>query len=259
MRFALGVEYDGREFSGWESQRGGERTVQDRVEEALSRVADRPVRTVCAGRTDAGVHAWGQVVHFDTDAIRDERAWVYGTNANLPADASVVWARKVAPDFHARFSARSRHYRYVIFNRGVRPAVEQGRVTWEYRPLDEARMRSAACYLLGEHDFSSFRAQSCQARSPVRTVQRIEVTRRGLLVCIDVAANAFLHHMVRNMAGVLMAVGMGKREPHWVEEVLAARDRTRAGITAAPHGLYLTRVVYPPESGLPDLPPTPTL
>ena len=254
MRIALGVEYDGRRFHGWESQRNA-RTVQDSLEQALARVADEPVRTVCAGRTDAGVHGLGQVVHFDTRAERSERSWVFGANANLPGDVAVLWARPVGEEFHARFAAMGRSYRYVIFNRPVRPAVLKGLVSWECRPLDVVPMAEAAATLLGEHDFSAFRAAGCQARSPVRTLHRLDVRRDAEMVFLEVEANAFLQHMVRNLAGVLMAIGDGRRPPEWAAEVLAGRDRRLGGVTAPPHGLYLTAVRYGPEHDLPRLSP----
>ena len=254
MKFALGVEYDGREFHGWETQPNG-RTVQACLESALSRVADHPLRTICAGRTDAGVHALGQVVHFESTSIRADSAWILGANANLPIDVSVNWARPVPADFHARFSATARRYRYVIFNRSTRPAILRGRVAWECRPLDAERMRAAAGYLLGEHDFSSFRGAGCQAKNAVRRVFRLDIVRQGQLIFIDVSANAFLLHMVRNIAGVLIAVGLGKRAPGWVAEVLAAGDRRQAGVTAAPDGLYLVQADYPGHFRLPAVPP----
>jgi len=254
MKIAVGLEYDGTRFSGWESQPGA-RTVQLVVTKALSRVADHPLHVVCAGRTDAGVHAWGQVIHFESHASRGMRAWVFGGNANLPDDVSVTWARPAPDDFDARFSARSRHYRYAIFNRPARAAVLKGRVAWECRPLDVEWMQAGADYLLGEHDFSSYRALSCQAKSPVRQVYRLDVHRQGLMIYIDVVANAFLHHMVRNIAGVLMAIGMGKRPVGWSEEVLLARDRTRGGVTAPPDGLYLVGVGYPEWFQLPRVSP----
>jgi len=250
MRIAAGVEYEGTHFVGWETQ-PGRRSVQASVEAALSRVADAPVRTVCAGRTDSGVHALGQVVHFDAPAERSTRSWVLGANANLPRDVSLVWAVRVPPDFHARFSARRRHYRYVIVNRATRPAVGRDHATWECRPLDAQSMRAAAWHLVGEHDFSAYRAFSCQARNPVRTVHRLDVSRDQDRVIIDVVANAFLHRMVRNIAGVLMAIGMGKHAPAWAGEVLAARDRTLGGVTAPAQGLYLMAVAYPDHPGLP--------
>ncbi|HET7811345.1 MAG TPA: tRNA pseudouridine(38-40) synthase TruA [Steroidobacteraceae bacterium] len=249
-RFAAGLEYDGRAYSGWQSQ-PGLTTVQDALQGALSRVADAPVECICAGRTDAGVHAFAQVVHFDSDAARSERAWRLGANTYLPPDVSVVWVREVAGHFHARYSARSRSYRYVIFNRDSRPGLDAGRVTWERRPLDAPRMHEAAQVLVGEHDFGGFRAVECQARSPVRRVERLEVRRHGDWVRIDITANAFLHHMVRNIAGLLMTVGYGDSPPERVAAVLASRDRKTSAATAPPDGLYLAAVSYPPEFGLP--------
>ena len=254
MKVALGVEYDGSRFHGWETQRDV-RTVQQAVSDALSMVAGQRVQVVCAGRTDARVHAWGQVVHMQCTVAREMRAWVFGANANLPGDVSITWARPVPEDFHARFSARSRHYRYVILNRPVRPAILASRVCWECRSLDVERMQAAAGYLLGEHDFSSYRAVACQAKSPLRRVHRLEVIRTGAMVYIDVIANAFLHHMVRNIAGVLMEIGIGKRGVTWTQEVLRARDRTQGGITAPPEGLYFMGVEYPGDLGLPRVSP----
>jgi tRNA pseudouridine38-40 synthase len=254
LRICLGVEYEGTEFAGWERQ-PGLRTVQESLEVALSRVADHPVRVVGAGRTDAGVHAWGQVVHFDARVARAERAWVFGGNVNLPADAAVTWAREIPGDFDARRSARRRHYRYLIHNHPARSALLRSRACWECRPLDAERMQAGADLLLGERDFSAFRAAACQARTPHRRVDRIQVSRRGALIAIDVVANAFLHHMVRNIAGVLMAIGLGRQEPRWAGEVLAGRDRTRGGVTAPPQGLYLVAVEYPERFGLPSIPP----
>ena len=254
MRIALCAEYDGSDFSGWEAQPRA-RTVQATLEEALSRVADRPIATVCAGRTDAGVHALAQVVHFDTEAERAPHAWVLGANSNLPADVSVRWARPVDEAFHARYSAVCRHYRYLILNRRERPALLRHRAAWERAPLDVARMQAGAGHLVGEHDFTSFRAAACQAKSPVRTVVRLEVERRGALVAIDISANAFLQHMVRNVAGALLAIGAGKREPAWAGELLAARDRTRGEATAPAAGLYLARIDYPSGHDLPVVSP----
>lgn len=251
MRIALGIEYDGTPFCGWQYQEGVD-TVQLNVEAALSQVADEPVRVICAGRTDTGVHAACQVVHFDTAAERSTRSWVFGANSNLPKSISVLWARPVDEAFHARFSAVRRQYRYVIFTRAVRPTYLAYRVTWEYRPLDERLMQEAANYLLGEHDFSAYRAMACQARHPVRTLYRLSVIRRGPLVFLDVEANGFLHHMVRNIAGVLMEIGAGERPPSWAREVLEMRDRTLGGVTAPPHGLYLTGVKYPENYTFPE-------
>lgn len=250
MRIALGIEYDGSGFCGWQVQ-DGTRTVQGCVEQALARVADHALRVVCAGRTDTGVHALGQVVHFDTTAQRPLHAWVLGANANLPPDVSVRWAQPVATEFHARFTALRRHYRYVIYNHRVRPALGAGRVAWDYRPLEVAAMNEAAAFLIGEHDFSSYRAYACQAKTATRTVYRLEVVRRGDYVVLDIEANAFLHHMVRNIAGVLMAIGAGERPSAWSREVLALRDRKLGGVTAPPGGLYFMRVCYPETFGLP--------
>ena len=254
MRFALGVEYDGSDFSGWESQTR-RRTVQSTLETALACVADDPVATVCAGRTDAGVHAVAQVVHFDSTAERAPHEWVMGANSNLPGDVNVRWANPVAGLFHARYSAVCRYYRYLILNRRERSALLRQRAAWERSPLQVAAMRAAAEYLLGEQDFSSFRAAGCQAKSAVRNVVGLEVHRRGDLVFVDIAANAFLQHMVRNVAGVLIEIGKGKHEPVWARELIEARDRTRGAATAPPQGLYLSRIDYPPEHGLPAVSP----
>ncbi|HXH04075.1 MAG TPA: tRNA pseudouridine(38-40) synthase TruA [Candidatus Competibacteraceae bacterium] len=251
MRIALGVEYDGTAFHGWQSQSGGVRTVQDCLELALSRIADHSVHVACAGRTDAGVHALAQVVHFDTTARRPERAWVMGGNTHLPGDVRILWARPVAADFHARFSALARSYRYLILNAPQRSALMRHRASWHYRPLDVERMALAARDLLGEHDFSAFRGIDCQAKSPVRTVYRLELARHGDYVLLEAEANAFLHHMVRNLAGVLMAIGEGSRPVKWARQVLESRDRCQGGITAPPQGLYLSGVRYLPHYGLP--------
>ncbi len=221
------------------------------LETALGVVAAHPINIVVAGRTDTGVHATEQVAHFDSAARRSERAWIMGGNSNLDKDVTILWAKPVEPSFHARFSAVSRQYRYLIWNTPHRPAIFNSSVTWHYRPLDVARMQAAADFLVGEHDFTSYRALGCQARSPTRMMKRLQVTRRGNLVIIDVIANAFLHHMVRNIAGVLMDIGAGEHEPHWAQEVLLARDRTLGGITAPPYGLYLVKVDYPEVYALP--------
>ncbi len=253
MRLALGVEYDGSGYSGWQSQ-PRQKTIQGVVEKALSRVANHPVRIACAGRTDTGVHASGQVIHFDTEAQRSRRSWVFGANANLPKDVVILWARVVPDSFHARFAALRRCYRYVIFNRVVRPTFLARRVTWEYRPLNEQRMQEAASYLVGKHDFNAYRAVACQAASPVRTVYRLDVSRQGEMFYIDIEANAFLHHMVRNIAGVLLTIGSGEQSPDWAQEVLETRDRRMGGVTAAPCGLYLVRVCYPEQYDIPSSP-----
>ena len=244
------MEYDGRAYCGWERQPHCE-SVQAAVERALSRVADEPVRVTCAGRTDAGVHALGQVVHFDTGAVRPGHGWRRGANSNLPDGVAVVAAREVPADFHARFSARWRHYRYLLLNRPDRAAVLHGRVSWERRPLDLARIREAAALLVGTHDFSAYRASACQARSPIRTVHALDVQGRGARVWFDVVADGFLHHMVRNMVGVLLSIGARKAEPDWAREVLNGRDRTAGGVTASADGLYLVRVGYPDRYRLP--------
>lgn len=251
MRVALGVQYDGSGFRGWQTQQPGIRTVQTVLEQALSKVANHPIRLVCAGRTDAGVHGVGQVVHFDATAIRSERAWVLGGNAHLPLDISLNWARETSEDFHARFSALARRYRYVILNRPQRSALWRQRATWHYRRLDAELMQRAGQALIGEHDFSSFRAAECQARHPIRDIHEITVRRYGDSVVLDVVANAFLHHMVRNIAGVLMTIGDGDRPVEWAQEVLERRDRTQAGVTAPAEGLYLLAVRYPERFGLP--------
>lgn len=251
MRIALGVEYSGSAFAGWQLQ-PGMRTVQGCVEAALSRVADHPVRVHCAGRTDAGVHALGQVIHIDTWVERRERSWVLGANSNLPPEVSVIWARRASSEFHARFSATARCYRYLILNRLSRAGPLASRVTWECRPLDADKMRTAAECLIGEHDFSGYRAHNCQAKSPVRTVYRLELGQIGPLVTIEIEANGFLHHMVRNIAGVLMAIGRAEADPGWAREVLDGRDRCLGGVTAPPEGLYLAWVRYPEVYGVPN-------
>lgn len=251
-RIALGIEYKGARYRGWQRQESGVPSVQAALEKALSQVAAEPVSLMCAGRTDAGVHASGQVVHFDTRVERPLKAWIMGGNANLPPDISVTWAKVMPAEFHARFKAFARRYRYVIYNDPIRPAHLAEEVTWNHRPLDVARMREAAAHLVGTHDFTSFRAVQCQAKSPLKTVHHLEVIEHGRFIVIDVCANAFLHHMVRNFAGVLMTIGAGEREPGWVAEVLAARDRRAGGVTAHPYGLYLVQVEYPPEFELPQ-------
>lgn len=251
MRIAMGVEYDGSAFCGWQWQ-PGVATVQQAVEHALAKVADQPIRVVCAGRTDAGVHASGQVIHFDTTARRSARAWVLGANANLPRMVCMHWAKEVDSDFHARFGAHRRRYRYVLLCRPVRPTFLAQRVTWEYRELDADRMQKAASFFLGEHDFSAYRAQQCQARSPVRSVYAATVARSGPFITFEVEANGFLHHMVRNMMGVLIAIGAGEQPVEWASIVLAQRDRSRGGVTAPPDGLYLTAVDYDARFAIPS-------
>lgn len=244
MRIALGIEYNGHGFHGWQAQRDTV-TVQGVLEEALSKVANENIHLFCAGRTDAGVHATGQVVHFDTRAKRHIDAWIWGTNSYLPPSVSVRWARAVDFSFHARFTALARRYRYIILNCPIRPALLSSRATWHYYPLDVDRMRAAAIHLLGEQNFSSFRSAQCNSKSPNRNVTDLFIERSHDFIIFEIEANAFLHHMVRNIAGVLMKVGAGFREPDWMREVLQAKSRQAAAETAAPDGLYLTRVYYP--------------
>jgi tRNA pseudouridine38-40 synthase len=251
MRIALGVEYDGSRFCGWQTQPDG-CGVQDVLAEAVATIAGHAVTLAAAGRTDAGVHAVEQVVHFDTEQSRPDTAWVRGVNALLPDAVAVRWARPVAEDFHARFSARSRRYRYVLLNRSTRPGLFAGRVGWYHIPLDLAAMQEAAALLVGEHDFSAFRAAECQAQTPVRSLTRLAIERRGELILFDFVANAFLHHMVRNIVGCLVYVGKGKQPPAWLGELLAARDRTRAAPTFPADGLYFLGADYDPHWGLPS-------
>jgi len=250
-RIALGIEYDGSRYCGWQMQSHGTRTVQHEIEKALSIVADHKVQVVCAGRTDTGVHATGQVVHFDTDAQRELKAWVMGVNTHLPDDVCVHWARRVADDFSARFSATMRSYRYVILQRAARPALYSHRVTWVHDDLDIRAMQEAAQALLGENDFSSFRSSACQSEHAMRFMKSIDVSAESSFVYIDIQANAFLHHMVRNIVGSLLKVGTGERPLTWMGELLALRDRTQAGPTAPAQGLYLVAVQYPHEYDLP--------
>jgi tRNA pseudouridine38-40 synthase len=249
-RIAIGVEYDGSAYAGWQLQRHAP-SVQGELERALSRIADHELGLTAAGRTDAGVHALMQVAHFDTVASRPEQAWVLGGSAECAADVSVLWARPVPDDFHARFSAVSRSYVYRILNRRVRPAIDRARACWLRRPLDADAMHAAAQALVGEHDFSAFRAAQCQSSTPVRRVTGVAVRREADRIEIEITANAFLHHMVRNVAGTLIAVGVGDRPSGWVAELLASRDRTRAGVTAPPQGLYFAGVEYEARWGLP--------
>ncbi|MCL2657431.1 MAG: tRNA pseudouridine(38-40) synthase TruA [Betaproteobacteria bacterium] len=251
MKIALGLEYDGSRFAGWQSQRE-QRTVQDVLETALTCIAAKPVRTHCAGRTDAGVHAAVQVVHFETDVNRPISAWVRGVNALLPDAVAVKWAVEAVPDFHARFSTRARGYRYLLLNRPVRPGLLAGKIGWFHRALDAEKMAFAAQALVGAHDFSSFRAAACQAASPVKTLTSASVTRVGELITFEFEANAFLHHMVRNMLGALVAIGKGSRPPEWIGELLALRDRKLAAPTFPPDGLYLSMIEYPDGLGLPN-------
>ena len=250
MRLALGVEYAGGAFCGFQSQpsRCG---VQDALEQAIAQIAGHPAGVVAAGRTDAGVHAASQIVHFDSDADRPMTAWVRGVNAHLPPAAAVLWAHPVSPEFHARFAATQRHYTYLLLDRPERPGLLAGRVGWYHRPLDVNAMQQAFAMLIGTHDFSSFRAAECQARSPVKTLGHASVARRGDLVRLELSANAFLHHMIRNIVGALVTVGAGKAPPSWMGELLDARDRTRGPATFAPDGLYFCGADYDARFGLP--------
>lgn len=255
QRLALGLSYRGQAYHGWQSQSDG-RTVQDVLEKALATFAGQGVGTVCAGRTDAGVHALNQVVHLDTPLQREPFSWVRGSNRFLPADVAVQWCRPVAASFHARNSARGRRYRFIVLESPVRPSLETGLAGWVFRPLDGDAMRQAAQQLLGEHDFSSFRASACQSPTPVKTLRTIDITRRGAYWCFDFEASAFLQHMVRNIMGCLVAVGSGRQSPAWMGEVLAARDRDAAAPTFPPDGLYFVGPHYDASHGLPAAAPS---
>lgn len=250
-RIALCVEYDGSRYHGWQTQQEGVDTVQLHVEQALAQVANHKVMVVCAGRTDKGVHATGQIVHFDSDAARDMKAWVAGGNSNLPADICLRWAVPVSDDFHARFRAMARSYRYIILNRPIRPALLRDKVTWTWRPLAVEPMQQASAYLLGTHDFSAFRGIDCQAKTPIKTMHSIDWQRQGEWLVLNIRASAFLQHMVRNIAGVMMEIGSGRKPVEWAKEVLESRDRRCGGVTAPPFGLYLNQVDYPAEFVLP--------
>jgi tRNA pseudouridine38-40 synthase len=252
MRITLGVEYDGSEFNGWQSQPDG-RTVQDTLQQAISQIADEPISIIAAGRTDTGVHALEQVIHFDTNSARPLSAWVRGVNAHLPASVAVLWAHVVPEEFHARFSAQARSYQYVLINRPARVAVHHGSVGWYHAQLDVGAMRAAAQHLLGEHDFSSFRAAECQAKSAVKNLTQLDIHQRGDTIIFDLSANAFLHHMVRNIIGCLVYVGNGQHKPEWMRQVLQARQRKTAAPTFAPDGLYLRHIQYDAKWGLPQI------
>jgi len=253
-RIALGVSYSGQAYQGWQSQASGV-TVQDTLEAALQQFTQQRVSTLCAGRTDSGVHALMQVVHFDTEVLRDAHAWVRGTNSHLPRDIAVEWAMPVPDSFHCRANATSRRYAYVLRQSEVRPTVEAGRVGWTFYPLDGDAMREASQYIMGEHDFSSFRASQCQAQSPVKHLQSVSITRRGAYWRFEFEANAFLHHMIRNIMGCLVQIGQGKRAPSWMHEVLLARDRGAAAPTFSPSGLYFLGPRYPAHFGIPERTP----
>jgi tRNA pseudouridine38-40 synthase len=251
-RIALGVEYDGTRFAGWQIQKE-QRTVQGCLTKAISLVANHAVNTVAAGRTDSGVHALQQVVHFDTDAVRDQRNWILGLNTNLPSDMNVVWAHPVDDEFSARFSAVKRRYRYIILNRVSRSSVSANRMSWYFQKLDVDLMQAAANILVGHHDFSAFRAKDCQAKSPFKTIDSITVTKQGDCIAIDVIGQSFLHHMVRNIVGVLVPIGEGKEPVSWALKVWESRDRAQGGVTSPPEGVYFVNVDYPAHYALPTV------
>jgi len=250
MRIVLGVEYDGSRFYGWQRQQTVV-SVQQLLEEGLSKIANHSVKVICAGRTDAGVHATGQVVHFDTDSVRHRSAWTIGINGFLPKTISVRWFKETTDDFHARFSATARRYRYIIHNSTLRSGILAGGVTTFFAPLDHELMHEAAQYLVGKQDFSAFRAVNCQANTPIRHLSKIQISRMGDYVILDVQANAFLHHMVRNIVGSLLLIGCGEKPVDWIKTLLSEKDRTKAGATAKPNGLYLVDVTYPTQFDLP--------
>ncbi|WP_407944747.1 tRNA pseudouridine(38-40) synthase TruA [Pantoea latae] len=252
-KLALGIEYDGSRYYGWQRQQEV-RSVQEKLEKALSKVANHDVSVFCAGRTDAGVHGTGQVVHFETTSSRADGAWTLGVNANLPEDIAVRWVKAVPDEFHARFSATARRYRYLIYNQRLRPAILGRGVTHFYHPLDAEKMHRAGQCLLGENDFTSFRAVQCQSRTPWRNLMHLNVTRQGAFVIVDIKANAFVHHMVRNIVGSLMEIGCGNQPENWMATLLAAKDRTLAAATARAEGLYLVAVDYPSHFALPEPP-----
>lgn len=249
-KIALGITYNGSGYFGWQKQQSVQ-SIQGELERALSIVANEPIEIFCAGRTDAGVHATGQVIHFETNATRPLQAWTFGTNAHLPDDIAVTWSHQVDPEFHARFSALSRRYRYIIYNQPQRPAILATGLTHYYQPLNTELMHTAGQFLLGENDFSSFRAAQCQSKSPNRNVHYLNVTRKGHYIIVDIQANAFVHHMVRNIVGSLLEVGAGNQPPEWIAWLLQQKDRTLAAPTAKAAGLYLVEVAYPSQFGLP--------
>ena len=244
MKIALGVEYLGTDFHGWQIQKSGLRTVQGVVEPALSKIANHPVRVFCSGRTDAGVHAQEQIIHFETQTTRTDGAWLFGGNANLPSDVNFKWAKEVKDDFHARFNAHARSYEYKIHHHPVRSSLKTGYYLWEPRSLNIDDMRKAAAFLVGEHDFSCFRGSMCQAKSPIKTIEYLQIDEIGDDLIIKVKANAFLHHMVRNLVGTLLKIGRGEKNPEWMLSVLDSKDRKEAGPTAEPQGLYFIKAHY---------------
>ncbi len=253
MRYALGIEYDGKNYCGWQRQKSVI-SVQQMLERALSKIADEPIEVTCAGRTDTGVNATNQVIHFDTDKIRKDVAWTLGVNTHLPNDVAVTWVKSVSEEFHARFSATARRYRYIIYNNRLRSAILSHGISHCHYPLDENLMHQGAQHLVGKHDFTSFRTVHCQSHSPVRTIHHCEVTRQGEYIVVDVKANAFLHHMVRNIVGSLMRVGQSQESIDWIKEVLELKNRCLAGVTAPPEGLYFVEVDYPEQFALPKRP-----
>ncbi|MGH8494156.1 MAG: tRNA pseudouridine(38-40) synthase TruA [Moraxellaceae bacterium] len=254
MRFAIGVDYNGRAYRGWQTQQPGVKSVQETLEKAIAHVANHKVTVIAAGRTDAGVHGAGMVAHFDSDALRPERSWMLGVNTKLPEDIALRWITPVSDEFHARFRAVARRYRYIIYNHPFRSSLLAGMVTWHYHALDLVRMQEAAQHLVGRHDFTSFRAIACQAKKAERDVHFLQLSQHGRYIVLDIQADGFLHHMVRNIVGVLLAVGQGKAEPDWALEVLAARDRTLGGVTAPADGLYFVDALYPETFVLPREP-----
>lgn len=259
MRIAMGVSYHGNAYHGWQKQSTHQtqngitlNSVQAELEKAIAQVADQPIKLICAGRTDTAVHALGQVVHFDCDKARSERSWLMGTNSYLPNDIAVLWVKEVSEEFHARYSALSRYYRYIIYNHVVRPVMLMKQITWCHQALNIDLMQEAAQALIGEHDFSSFRSSECQAKSPVRRIIELKLTKIEEQIIIDIRADAFLHHMVRNIAGVLMMIGTGQRAVSWCKQVLEVRDRNLGGVTAPPYGLYLVNVEYPEQFVIPQ-------
>ena len=253
MRYALGIEYDGSKYCGWQRQ-NNVIGVQQKIEEALSKIANEPIEVICAGRTDTGVNATNQIIHFDTDKVRKDVAWTLGVNTNLPKDIAVSWVKEVNDEFHARFSATARRYRYLIYNKPVKQGLMHDQFTWIRNPLDEQLMDDAAKSLLGENDFTSFRAKDCQSHTPFRNIHQISVKRFGDIVMIEVQANAFLYHMIRNIAGVLIPIGMGKKPVSWTADLLKIKDRSKAGVTAHSDGLYFVGVDYPEKFGIPSEP-----
>ncbi|MCK3656943.1 tRNA pseudouridine(38,39,40) synthase TruA [Pasteurellaceae bacterium Macca] len=251
MKIALGIEYDGSRYFGWQRQQNVD-SVQQQLEMALSKIANAPVEVFCAGRTDAGVHGTGQVIHFETECYRPLQSWCFGTNAHLPADVAVKWAVEVPDDFHARFSATARRYRYIIYNSKLRSAILPRGVSHYYHPLDEQKMHQAGQFLLGEQDFSAFRAAHCQSHTPWRNVHHLKVSRIQDYIVVDIQANAFVHHMVRNIVGSLIEVGQGRQEIEWISWLLAQKDRTLAAATAKAEGLYLVDVIYPEHFAIPQ-------